>query len=328
MSDVARQAGVSRATASYVLNRTPGARIPEQTRAKVLAAAEALRYVPHVSARSLRRGRSDLVVGHVDGSAIMSDRLPFFGLVQVASEVRKAGYTFLIHGDPTVSGLAAARAWLALRPAAVVATLDRFTEESVAMLAEAGTVPVALGRRSSELTATVVLDDGELGRAAAGRLADRGCRRIAVLGSHEDLAADQVVGNRIAEALAAARERGLEAHHVPMRPQVDAAARVVDGWLRDGLPDGVVGPTDRHAGLLLGALTDAGVDVPGRVAVIGMDDDPFCDLLRPRLTSVRADLTGGDTPLAGVVLAAIEGRWDPGDAVRRFPAHVVVRDSA
>jgi DNA-binding LacI/PurR family transcriptional regulator len=94
------------------------------------------------------------------------------------------------------------------------------------------------------------------------------------------------------------------------------------------MPDGVVGPTDRHAGLLLGALTDAGIAVPGRVAVVGMDDDPFCDLLRPRLTSVRADLTGGDTPLAGVVLAAIEGRWDPGDAVRRFPAHVVVRDSA
>ena len=225
MSDVARQAGVSRATASYVLNRTPGARIPEQTRAKVLAAAEALRYVPHVSARSLRRGRSDLVVGHVDGSSIMSDRLPFFGLVRIASEVRKAGYTFLIHGDPTVSGLAAARAWLALRPAAVVATLDRFTEESVAMLAEAGTVPVALGRRSSELTATVVFDDGELGRVAVTRLADRGCRRIAVLGSYDDRAADLVLGNRIAEVLATAAERGLEARYVPMRPEVDAATR-------------------------------------------------------------------------------------------------------
>ncbi|WP_181784669.1 LacI family DNA-binding transcriptional regulator, partial [Pseudonocardia pini] len=179
---MARRAGVSRATASYVLNRTPGTRIPEQTRARVLEAAEELRYVPHVSARSLRRGRSDLVVGHVDGGSVLRQGLAFVALIHVAREMRQAGYTFVFHGDPTVTGIAAARSWLALRPAAVLATLDRYTEESVAMLAQAGTVPIALSHTPSDLTPTIVLDDGQLGRVAAEHLVGRGCRRIVVLG--------------------------------------------------------------------------------------------------------------------------------------------------
>ena len=61
-ADVALAAGVSRATVSYVLNDTVGQSIPEETRAKVKAAAERLGYVPHMAGRTLRRGRSDLVV--------------------------------------------------------------------------------------------------------------------------------------------------------------------------------------------------------------------------------------------------------------------------
>jgi len=52
-SDVARKAGVSRTTVSFVLNNTPGKTIPEVTRQKVLAAARDLAYTPNENARSL-----------------------------------------------------------------------------------------------------------------------------------------------------------------------------------------------------------------------------------------------------------------------------------
>lgn len=53
-ADVARLAGVSRATVSYVLNNTSAVRISEPTRRRVHEAAEELGYVPHAAARSLR----------------------------------------------------------------------------------------------------------------------------------------------------------------------------------------------------------------------------------------------------------------------------------
>ena len=61
-SDVARAAGVSRATVSFVLNDKPGMRITEETRRRVLEAARELDYRPHASARSLAAGRSDVVL--------------------------------------------------------------------------------------------------------------------------------------------------------------------------------------------------------------------------------------------------------------------------
>src|SRR5215213_9821192 len=61
-ADVARAAGLSRATVSYVLNDTPGQKIPQATRQRVLDAAAQLGYAPSAAARALRSGRSDIVL--------------------------------------------------------------------------------------------------------------------------------------------------------------------------------------------------------------------------------------------------------------------------
>ena len=61
-ADVARLAGVSRATVSYVLNDTPHQVIPAHTRERVRAAAAELGYTPSVAARALITGRSDVVL--------------------------------------------------------------------------------------------------------------------------------------------------------------------------------------------------------------------------------------------------------------------------
>src|SRR4051812_10769267 len=61
-SDVARVSGVSRTTVSYVLNDTPGVSISAPTRAHVLATAKDLGYTPSAAARTLRTGRSEVVL--------------------------------------------------------------------------------------------------------------------------------------------------------------------------------------------------------------------------------------------------------------------------
>src|ERR1700733_7888937 len=60
--DVAREAGVSQSTVSFVLNNTRGQTIPEETRRRVLDAAKKLDYRPRASARSLAAGRSAVVL--------------------------------------------------------------------------------------------------------------------------------------------------------------------------------------------------------------------------------------------------------------------------
>lgn len=60
--DVAREAGVSQATVSYVLNNDPRQSIPEETRARVLEVARKLGYQPYAPARMLRSGKSKLVL--------------------------------------------------------------------------------------------------------------------------------------------------------------------------------------------------------------------------------------------------------------------------
>src|SRR5437879_6213062 len=60
--DVARAAGVSQATVSYVLNNDPRQSIPEETRARVVEAARRLGYQPYAPARSLRLGKSKIVL--------------------------------------------------------------------------------------------------------------------------------------------------------------------------------------------------------------------------------------------------------------------------
>src|SRR5207302_10665646 len=61
-ADVARLANVSRATVSFVLNNVWDSRVSEETQERVMKAAEELGYVPHAIARSLRAGRSNLVI--------------------------------------------------------------------------------------------------------------------------------------------------------------------------------------------------------------------------------------------------------------------------
>src|SRR5689334_6002200 len=61
-ADVAQLAHVSRATVSFVLNNVWDNRVSEETRERVLKAASELGYVPHAMARSLRAGRSNLVL--------------------------------------------------------------------------------------------------------------------------------------------------------------------------------------------------------------------------------------------------------------------------
>lgn len=136
-ADVARLAGVSRATVSYVLNNAEAVRISEPTRRKVREAAEELGYVPHAAARSLRAGHTRIVLlptSHVPIGPLYST---FLNELQWA--LRRLDYTVVQYGSLGLSGDAAARAWAELRPVAVISLGEiALSAHNVATLKRAG----------------------------------------------------------------------------------------------------------------------------------------------------------------------------------------------
>jgi len=81
-SDVAKMAGVSRTTVSFILNNVQGKHISEATRQRVLQAVEALKYVPDIHATSLARKTTWSVGFFISYSSSMFSDAYLFRLIE------------------------------------------------------------------------------------------------------------------------------------------------------------------------------------------------------------------------------------------------------
>ncbi|MCX4985771.1 LacI family DNA-binding transcriptional regulator [Streptomyces sp. NBC_00572] len=287
-ADVARLAGVSRATVSFVLNDTPGHRVSESTRARVLDAADRLGYVPHAAARSLRAGRSNLVLMPASISAI--GRLVSDWVDDLHSELDRHGYTAVLHAGRFSDPVDAARAWAELRPAAVVALDgDRLTRQAAELLRRAGVRGVlAFASHPVPGVHTIGFDHAHIGATAAEHLIARGRTRIGVVMPQERglgaLARPRLAGAESVAARHMATVAPLELAYT--RESATALAR---RWASLDL-DSVFAYNDEYAALLLHALQAEGIAVPDEVAIVGSDDLVLSGLQQPALTTVRLDL--------------------------------------
>ncbi|MFE2152509.1 LacI family DNA-binding transcriptional regulator [Streptomyces lavendulae] len=318
-ADVARLAGVSRATVSYVLNNAEAVRISEPTRRKVREAAEELGYVPHAAARSLRAGHTRIVLlptSHVPVGPLYS---AFLNELQWA--LRRLDYTVVQYGSLGLTGDEAVRAWAELRPVAVISLGEiSLSAHNVATLKRAGArAVITLGPVGVPGAHALVMDQAEVGARAAAHLVERGRSRIGVVVPEEDglelFSAPRLAGARSVP--------GARTEVLPMAYTEESAAELAGRWRSLGL-DAVFAYNDEYAMLLMRALQDAGLDVPGDVAVMGADDLLIGRLLRPRLSTVQIELPTGDH-LASLVDRAVRepseitGRHDlmSATAVRR-----------
>ncbi|MEU9014850.1 LacI family DNA-binding transcriptional regulator [Streptomyces sp. NPDC048479] len=290
-ADVARLAGVSRATVSYVLNNTSAVRISEPTRRRVHEAAEELGYVPHAAARSLRAGHTRTVLlptAHVPVGPLYSR---FFKELQCA--LRRLDYTVVQYGSLGLEGDEAARAWAELRPVAVVSLGEvALTPHGVDVLKRSGAKAViTLGPEHVDGAHSLVMDQREIGGCAATHLIGRGCRSIGVV-LPEEPGLELFSRPRLVGATEAATRTGARIEPLPLSYDEESATALAARWRQLGL-DAVYAYNDEYAMLLMRALQDAGIDVPRETAVVGADDLLLGKLLRPRLSTVRIDLVTG-----------------------------------
>ena len=323
-ADVARLAGVSRATVSYVLNDTPKQTISSTTRTRVLDAATRLGYAPSAAARTLRTGRSDVVLCLLPDWPI-GDQVGAL-LANLSTELARHGLTLVAHPgnreDRPIGEI-----WKAITPAAVIAFAD-FSAGEIAAMRAAGVALVVglLGRGPQRDRRELEVPQQLIGRRQAGHLAAAGHSRVGYAYPDDDrlrIFAEP----RLAGVRAECRERGIGGPALEtVALSAEQAAEAVRRWQAAGVT-GVCAYNDEVALAVLAGARALGLAVPGRLAVIGVDDIPPARLAAPALTTVTTDQAAVATRLAATVAAAVHGRGipaaPPADLVR-----VIHRESA
>jgi DNA-binding LacI/PurR family transcriptional regulator len=324
--DVARRAGVSQATVSYVLNGLPDSRVRAETRARVLAAADELGYTAHAMARSLRAGQSDIIL-------FPQLSLPTGPMITrfyegLAARLGALGYTFITHLDPAARGVEAARVWASLRPVGLLVEAARVSRRSIELLRIAGTrAIIVMGESPSRLAPTLVNNDSDVGACAGEHLIASGHQHLAVVVPREvglvRLGLERLKGiERVARAYTIPVER------VDLAYDEAEAARLAARWKQAPHPTGVFAYNDDYAMLMMRALLDADFAIPGDIALVGADNLPYCTLLRPRLTSVHKEDAAGIDAAAETFHALIEGTRTDIPPIQLLRPRIVIRESA
>ncbi|MFB7890591.1 LacI family DNA-binding transcriptional regulator [Microbacterium sp. NPDC056044] len=300
-ADVARSLGLSRATVGFVLNNTPGQSISEATKRRVLDEAQRLGYRPHTAARALASGRSRIVLLVLPDWPL--DHSMRANIDEASLTLDRVGYS-LVTMTPHPDGQAVPL-WQSLSPD-VVLSLTPLSDERYAAVASSGAIPLVPGRGSLELELDLRFADGP--RVQVEHLLAQGRRTIA-FAAPDDLRLADLAAQRQHLTAATLGAAGLELAAVAAF-NADNAGDVIARWVADGV-DAVVAYNDDVAARLLAAALRQGVDVPGRLAIVGHDDTPLAGLLVPALSSVRVDAAGLGRYLALVAVAAVEGGERP-----------------
>ncbi|MFF1326119.1 LacI family DNA-binding transcriptional regulator [Streptomyces chartreusis] len=323
-ADVARLAGVSRATVSYVLNNTSAVRISEPTRRRVHEAAKELGYVPHAAARSLRAGHSRMVLMPAPSFPVGSLYSRFLSDLQLA--LGRLDYTVVQHGSVGLHGDEAARAWAELRPVAVLVSGAGLGPKGVTVLKRSGArAVVTLGPESVDGAHALLMDYEAVGHCAARHLYDRGRRRIGVVLPEEE-GLESFSAPRLQGVRCALYGTDATLTELPLAYEEKSAALLAARWRDLGL-DAVFAYNDEYAMLLTRALQDEGVRVPADTAVIGADDLMLGRLLRPRLSTVHIELPSG-RDLAELVDRAVRNPGAAPGTHKVLGATVVHRESS
>ncbi len=338
LDDVARVAGVSRATASRVVN---GSHPVNQAKTDaVRAAVDSLGYVPDLVARSLMTRRTDmvaLVAGEPD-VRVFTD--PYFaGIVRGVSEVLADADVRLVlsmvHRNTDVALVE--KYLLGGHCDGVLVISEHASASIVGRLAAAG-VPVVLGGHPSVPGLDLPFVDHDNvagGRLAAGHLLRRGCRRIATIAGPVDMSAgvDRLIGFREAMGEAFAPERVAHGDFT-VAGGVAAAERLL---AVDPRIDGIFAASDLMALGALQVLRREGRRVPDDVALVGFDDIDLGRTSTPPLTTVRQDPEQQGRLMVQLLLQTLGRQGDLPKASRDtlagktsviLPVQLVVRSSA
>lgn len=289
--DVAQRAGVSIATVSRTLRGS--GEVAQGTRDRVLAAVAEMRFRPNRMGQSLAEGQ------HAANGIVFPDLSgPYYaevllGYEDVAAELGRSVLILSTHGRVEASRKVLD---LAARVDGLVVMGRTVADEVVEQIAASGQPVVLLARSPVSGLDTLTADNHASSRALTEHLLGHGYTRLAYLG---DPTRSPDVAGRHSGFVDALEAAGIKPHHGPVACAFDVQAgyEAAKSALRKK-PDVLVCANDEIA---LGALTaaeEAGIGVPGDIAVTGWDDVMAAQYAR--LTTVRQPMRD---------LGALAARW-------------------
>ncbi|MFD6699906.1 MULTISPECIES: LacI family DNA-binding transcriptional regulator [unclassified Microbacterium] len=332
LQDVAREAGVSLATASRVLNGSER-KVAGAFRERVERAAEALGYTPNMSAQATARGHSPVIALLV---ADIAD--PYFGQIAagVARGADERGLVVTIsitERDPERENRIL-RALRGQRPQGLILAASRadgIDEEAGSVSSDSeleaferyggrvvafGDRPTGAGDRARAITIDNAGGAEELGR----RMAALGYRTAIGIGAAEGVRTSDDRLNGFARGFGSGGGHMERIHRGDFRRESGAAAMAAA--LAEGVEPGtlVFGMSDVVALGAISAIRAAGREVGADIAVCGFDDVPASGDVTPALTTVRLPLNAAGYQ---AFRAIVDDDWTQGP----LPVEVVVRGS-
>jgi LacI family transcriptional regulator len=332
LEEVARLAGVSRATVSRVINSSP--KVSPEVQTAVEAAISELNYVPNRAARSLvaRATMSIALVVPEDAHRFFGD--PYFAdIVQgISDRLDDSDYVLNLQlAHPSSPSDKTRRYLLGGNVDGALVVSHHSGDHFLASLGQS--LPVVFGGRPMDAegvpgrpTDYYVDVDNRLGAVQGTRhLVKTGHHAIATITGPGDMPAaiDREQGWR--DAL---REAGLSDVRVAHADFSEEGGGRAAAELLDRYPDvdAIFVASDLMASGALAALAERGRAVPSDVAVVGYDDSPFARRGPIQLTTVAQPTKQMGIVMADTLLQLLDGKQAP--RVSLLHTHLVVRDSA
>jgi LacI family transcriptional regulator len=333
--DVARIAGVSRATVSFVINGTTEGRVPisEETRVRVLKAVEELGYIPDTRAQALRSGDTKTI-----GLIIPDMHNPHFweNADGIEQEARKAGYHLLLssmelnakYGVDIFQDLAGRRIDGLILMGSFIDQSDE-AKTTLAQLLRRGLSIVEISDRPNhdhEIDC-VFSDYRQVTGAAVEHLLALQHKRIGIVygAAEPELAMDRFEPYQVS----------LEAAQIPFLPELIAycGPTLEDGYQAalkllhlHPRPTAIIAINDLMAIGVLRAAGDLGLNIPRDLSVVSFDNIPIAQYLVPRLTTASKDAVRLGKEAVRLVLERIQSPNQPRQKIH-IPARFIVRES-
>lgn len=320
-SEVAREAGVSQATVSRVLNDDP--RVAPETRARVLEAIERLNYTPNAIARGLVTSKTGLI--GVVVSDIMNPFYPEF-LEAITDTLGDHGLRTVLYNARNQGEDVYTRVLLEQRVDGIIFTSALRHSPMVHKLTERGFPLVLTNRYAEDVDCDIAIGDNlGGGRLAGERLLELGHRRIAVMAGDPETSTSH---ERLEGFKAALADAGVELDEELVRLCEFSSARTQEETQAvltlDDPPTAIFCLNDLMAFGAVNGVRAAGLSIPEDVSVIGFDDIWMAGWQAFRLTTVHQPLAEMARSSVDLLIRRLE---EPDRPVRKlvFGTHLVER---
>lgn len=332
---VASAAGVSRQTVSRVINNGPN--VKPAVRERILAAIEALGYVPNLAARRMGGARSYLILAINDRQRTIHnwqsglgndwvDQMLCGGML--TCEAR--GYHMLFELVDTEHDLACRqveRALASLRPDGVMLTPPHTANDGLAAMLRAKGIPYGrIGAAASVDGVNVFMDDSAAAGDATRHLIELGHRRIAFISGSEAYAASDARLGGYFKAMQAAGITVDPAHIEHGDFSFDSGVAAMERLLALSVPPtAVIASNDEMAFAALHVASAHGRSVPGDLSVVSFDDTPGVRFSVPPLTAIRQPIADLAAKVCELLIAAANGEDTTGNY--HLPFDLVMRST-